>query len=137
MILVFPIPVFFPEWESGLRASDADRDRALEVLRSAVGDGRLSIAELNERLEPVLSARTLRELATLTADLADGSARQAMVSQRRDPESRWALLRSVLQRRRRSPTYPSLPVAAGQAPSTVSHRKTGGNNHHDKRHAYC
>jgi hypothetical protein len=96
MIPVFPTPVFFPEWESGLRASDADRDRALQVLRIAVGDGRLSIAELNERLEPVLSARTLRELATLTADLADGSARQAAISQRHDPESRWALLRSVL-----------------------------------------
>ncbi|HEX8007413.1 MAG TPA: DUF1707 domain-containing protein [Trebonia sp.] len=98
MIPVFPIPVFFPdpEWESGLRASDADRDRALEVLRIAVGDGRLSIAELNERLEPVLSARTPRELATLTADLAGGSVRLAAVSRRHDPQSRWALLRSVL-----------------------------------------
>ena len=98
MIPVFPIPVFSPdpEWELGLRASDADRDRALEVLRMAVGDGRLSIAELNGRLEPVLSARTQRELATLTADLADGNVRQA-VSRRHDPESRWALLRWVLQ----------------------------------------
>jgi hypothetical protein len=99
MIPVFPIPVVFPdpEWESGLRASDADRDRALEVLRIAVGDGRLSIAELNERLEPVLSARTLHELATLTADLPDGGVRQAAVSQYHDPKSRWALLRSVLR----------------------------------------
>ena len=99
MLPVFPIPVFFPdpEWEPGLRASDADRDRALEILRIAVGDGRLSIAELNERLEPVLSARTLRELATLTAELADGSVRQAAVSRRHDPQSRWALLRSVLR----------------------------------------
>jgi hypothetical protein len=47
-------------------------------------------------LEPVLSARTLHELATLTADLMGGSVRQAAVSQRHDPESRWALLRSVL-----------------------------------------
>jgi hypothetical protein len=97
VIPVFPIPVFFPESESGLRASDADRDRALEVLRIAVGDGRLSIAELNERLEPVLSARTLRELATLTADLADDDGWRPAVSQRHDPESRWALLRSVLR----------------------------------------
>jgi hypothetical protein len=96
MIPVFPIPVFFPEGESGLRASDADRDRALEILRIAFGDGRLSIAELNERLEPVLSARTLRELATLTADLLDDGGRRPTVSQRHDPESRWALLRSVL-----------------------------------------
>jgi uncharacterized protein DUF1707 len=99
MIPVIPIPGFFsdPEWESELRASDADRDRALEVLRIAVGDGRLSIAELNERLEAVLSARTLRELATLTADLPDVNVWQAVASQRHHPESRWALLRAVLR----------------------------------------
>lgn len=97
MIPVFPIPVFFPEWEAGLRASDADRDRALEVLRIAVGDGRLSIAELNERLEPALSARTLHELAMLTADLLDDGGRWPTVSGRHNPESRWALLRAVLR----------------------------------------
>jgi Domain of unknown function (DUF1707) len=97
MIPVFPTPVFFPEWESGLRASDAGRDRALEVLRIAVGNGRLSIPELNERLEPVLSARTVRELATLTADLLDDGGLRPPVSGRHDPESRWALLRAVLR----------------------------------------
>ena len=52
-----------------MRASDADRDRVMEVLRIAAGDGRLTPDELDERLEAVLSARTLRELAVLTADL--------------------------------------------------------------------
>ncbi|MER5473108.1 DUF1707 domain-containing protein [Streptomyces sp. NPDC002935] len=52
-----------------LRASHADRDRAVDVLRIAAGDGLLTADELDERLEAALSARTLSELTTLTADL--------------------------------------------------------------------
>ncbi|MDH6629230.1 hypothetical protein M2271_007066 [Streptomyces sp. LBL] len=52
-----------------LRASHADRDRVVDVLRIAAGDGRLTADELDERLETALSARTLSELAVLTADL--------------------------------------------------------------------
>ncbi|WP_328921194.1 MULTISPECIES: DUF1707 domain-containing protein [unclassified Streptomyces] len=52
-----------------LRASHADRDRVVDVLRVAAGDGRLTAAELDERLEVALSARTVSELAALTADL--------------------------------------------------------------------
>ncbi|GAA1683095.1 DUF1707 SHOCT-like domain-containing protein [Streptomyces yatensis] len=52
-----------------LRASHADRDRVADVLRVAAGDGLLTADELDERLEVALSARTLNELATLTADL--------------------------------------------------------------------
>jgi hypothetical protein len=52
-----------------LRASHADRDRVVDALRVAAGDGRLSAEELDTRLEGALSARTLGELAELTADL--------------------------------------------------------------------
>lgn len=52
-----------------LRASHADRDRVVDVLRVAAGDGLLTADELDERLEVALSARTLGELAALTADL--------------------------------------------------------------------
>ncbi|MGC5562306.1 DUF1707 SHOCT-like domain-containing protein [Streptomyces sp. FR-108] len=52
-----------------LRASHADRDRVVDVLRIAAGDGLLTADELDERLEVALSARTLGELATLTTDL--------------------------------------------------------------------
>jgi hypothetical protein len=52
-----------------LRASHADRERVVEILRTAAGDGRLTSDELDERLEAALSARTRRELAGLTADL--------------------------------------------------------------------
>ncbi|MGW2841250.1 DUF1707 SHOCT-like domain-containing protein [Streptomyces sp. NPDC001493] len=63
-----------------LRASHADRDRVVDVLRIAAGDGLLDADELDERVEVALSARTLSELAVLTADLpalsvaADGTA---------------------------------------------------------------
>jgi Domain of unknown function (DUF1707) len=46
-----------------------DRDRVVEVLRVAAGDGRLTPEELDERLEAALTARTYSELAVLTTDL--------------------------------------------------------------------
>jgi hypothetical protein len=52
-----------------LRASHADRDQVVEVLRVAAGDGRLTADELDQRLEAALTARTLGELAVLTTDL--------------------------------------------------------------------
>jgi hypothetical protein len=53
-----------------LRASHADRDQVVELLRVAAGDGRLSPEELDDRLERALTARTYAELAALTADLS-------------------------------------------------------------------
>ncbi|MEW2509254.1 DUF1707 domain-containing protein [Streptomyces sp. NPDC046870] len=52
-----------------LRASDADRDRVAEVLRDALAEGRLDMAEFDERLEAAYRARTYGELAPLTRDL--------------------------------------------------------------------
>lgn len=58
-----------------LRASDADRERVAEVLREAAGDGRLSMEELDERLEAVYAAKTYAELEPITRDLpATGTA---------------------------------------------------------------
>ncbi len=60
-----------------LRASHADRDRVVEALRIAAGDGRLSAQELDERLELALTARTYAELTALTTDLpAEPGARE-------------------------------------------------------------
>ena len=58
-----------PPSSPALRASDADRDRFIEVLRAAVADGRLDRAEFDERLDAALAARTIDALAPLTADL--------------------------------------------------------------------
>ncbi len=57
-----------------LRASDADRDRVLALLGEATSDGRLTADEHAERVQRAFSARTLGELAELTADLAVPSA---------------------------------------------------------------
>jgi Domain of unknown function (DUF1707) len=52
-----------PGAEPELRASHADRDRIAEILSAAAGDGRLTAAELDERLEaaclPALAASWL------------------------------------------------------------------------------
>ena len=53
------------------RAGDADRERAAERLRVAAGEGRIDLAELDERLDQVYSARTYGELRVLMADLPD------------------------------------------------------------------
>lgn len=58
-----------PPSSAALRASDADRDRVVEVLRLALSDGRLDAAEFDERVGAALAARTLGALAPLTADL--------------------------------------------------------------------
>jgi hypothetical protein len=54
---------------TGLRASHDDRDRAVEVLRVAAGDGRITAEELDERVGAALTARTYGELAALISDL--------------------------------------------------------------------
>ena len=52
-----------------MRASDADRDRVIDVLRGAAADGRLTAEEFEERMTAALASRTHGELAVLTADL--------------------------------------------------------------------
>lgn len=52
-----------------LRASHADRDAVIEQLRVAAGDGRLTLEELEERIEQAQAARTYDDLRVLTSDL--------------------------------------------------------------------
>lgn len=62
-----------------LRASDADRDRVIDALRTAVTDGRLDPDEFDERLGAALAARTLDALTPLTADLVALPGREVAV----------------------------------------------------------
>ena len=55
--------------EPHLRASDADRAAVADVLGGHLSDGRLTVAEFDERLTRAYAARTYGELAELTADL--------------------------------------------------------------------
>jgi hypothetical protein len=56
-----------------LRASDSDRERVIAMLSAALGDGRLTQQEHSERIKAALTARTLGDLAGLTADLASAA----------------------------------------------------------------
>jgi Domain of unknown function (DUF1707) len=70
LMLVYPGPASaWPAQAPAQRASDADRDIAADILCAAVGDGRLTLGELDDRLGAALSARTTTELAALIADL--------------------------------------------------------------------
>ncbi|MFC7895826.1 DUF1707 domain-containing protein [Streptomyces sp. NPDC057381] len=76
-----------------LRASDADRERVAEVLRDALAEGRLDMAEFEERLDATYSARTYGELAPITRDLPVGTAVAApKVSMTKEPAAagEWA-----------------------------------------------
>lgn len=52
-----------------LRISDDDRHRVAEVLRTAAGEGRIDLGELDERLEATYAAKTYADLVPITMDL--------------------------------------------------------------------
>jgi hypothetical protein len=55
--------------------ADADRERTADILRQAAGDGRLTMEELEERLNIAYETRTHAELERLTADVVLPDAR--------------------------------------------------------------
>ncbi len=61
-----------PSGYGNMRASTADRERAVDVLKAAFVEGRLTQQECEQRAGQAFSARTYAELATLTADLPVG-----------------------------------------------------------------
>jgi hypothetical protein len=52
-----------------LRASDADRERTVQVLREHHAEGRLDVDEFHERFNAAYEAKTLGELDALLADM--------------------------------------------------------------------
>jgi hypothetical protein len=77
-----------------LRASDADRERAADTLRRAAGVGRLTVEELDERLNAAYGARTRAELERLVADVVvageePDTPAQRMPVRRGEGGSRW------------------------------------------------
>jgi Domain of unknown function (DUF1707)/Domain of unknown function (DUF4190) len=55
-----------------LRASTADREHAIEVLKAGFAEGRLTKEEYDARAGGAFAARTLGDLATITGDLPGG-----------------------------------------------------------------
>ena len=77
------------------RASHADREQAIEVLKDAFAQGRLDEDEFDARVGQAFASRTYAELAAVTADIPGGSAaappsRQPARARNRTPRSRTA-----------------------------------------------
>ncbi|WP_324198231.1 DUF1707 domain-containing protein [Nocardia beijingensis] len=60
-----------------VRASDADREKIIDRLRLAMNEGRLSLAEFDDRLQQVYAAKTYGELTPLLSDLPAQRDRQS------------------------------------------------------------
>jgi hypothetical protein len=76
-----------------VRISDAERHAADARLRQAVGEGRLTLGEYEERTGQVWAARTAAELVPLTADLPSPQALASVTAWPPvpAPKSRWAV----------------------------------------------
>ncbi len=78
-----------------LRASDAEREQTAETLRRAMGEGRLTVEELEDRLRAAYAAPTVRELELLVSDVtvpATAPARSGGLSVREGPGGdRWVV----------------------------------------------
>jgi hypothetical protein len=69
------------------RAADADREAVAERLRIAAGDGRIDLAELNDRLGRAYAAKTYGQLQVLLADLPVHSASIPPADELPEPET--------------------------------------------------
>jgi DNA-binding PadR family transcriptional regulator len=72
----------------GMRAGDADREAAAAALGEHFAQGRLTLHELNARLDATLTATTYGELSQVTCDLPDLTVRFAQVSLSRGKRAR-------------------------------------------------
>ena len=106
-----------------MRVSDSDRERAADLLREAAGHGRITMDELDERLEVAYAAKTYGDLAAVTRDLpqpaqAPGTAQRAPVGRiGGTPGSKFSL--AILSGARRAgrwvvpPSYVAVAVMGG------------------------
>jgi uncharacterized protein DUF1707 len=63
--------------DANIRMADADRERIVARLHTAVAEGRLTLSEFEERMSAVLAARTFGEVAPHVADLPPAPAAPA------------------------------------------------------------
>jgi hypothetical protein len=67
-----------------IRASDAEREHHVELLREHAAQGRLSVDELSDRLDRAYAAQTRGELAVIVADLPEPEPELRRTPTRRD-----------------------------------------------------
>jgi Domain of unknown function (DUF1707) len=82
-----------------IRLSDADRNLVVEQLNKAVGEGRLTLAEFEDRVRGVLAARTRDDMAPFTADLPVSAAPRSLTVRSRGSSlrrtGRWVVPRQL------------------------------------------
>ncbi|MFI5935786.1 DUF1707 domain-containing protein [Actinoplanes sp. NPDC051494] len=71
-----------------MRAADADRHKIAEQLKSALDEGRLSLAEYDDRVRDAYAARTYGDLVGLVDDLPRPGTSAAEVAAQRAAEDR-------------------------------------------------
>lgn len=76
-------------YDDSLRLSDAERNDALTALAKAVGEGRLSVDEFEERSDSVMGARTRRDIVPLFTDIPDQPIAEPKIYSRADVERAW------------------------------------------------
>ena len=95
--------------DGGIRASDHDRESAVEVLRDAYTAGRLNLDEFDERTTAAYAAKTWGDLRELTSDLP---AEPTLGADLRTLAPKPGMVDAPLQyRSRRPPFVPLLPIA--------------------------
>ncbi|MFI5892397.1 DUF1707 domain-containing protein [Actinoplanes sp. NPDC051513] len=87
-----------------IRASDAEREQVAHILRTAMGEGRLTLDEGEQRLTAVYQAVYRDDLAQLTADLPENG-RYALAEL---PEAKTAVVRD---RRRKAAVAAAVVLA--------------------------
>ncbi len=75
-----------PQYQQ-LRASDADRTKASGMLADAYAEGRLDNDEYNQRLDQVMSSKSLGELVPVLSDITPEAAGQQSAPQAYAPSS--------------------------------------------------
>lgn len=119
-----------PDGHGFMRSSSADRERAIDVLKAAFAEGRLTRDEFEERSGQVLRSQTYAQLAALTADLPVGPLGALMLPQLpyprrmpypvaapRPPVNSLAVAALVCS------LIPGFPAAAGVVTALVAHRQ--------------
>lgn len=104
-----------------MRVSDAERNRVVEQLNQAVGEGRLTLAEFEDRIGEVLAARTHADLVPFTADLPEIVAPQVLELRSRASSlqraGRWVVPRQVVVEARASSIRLDLTEAVIASPT--------------------
>lgn len=107
---------YVTERTPAVRASDAEREQTVEILRAHVVEGRLTLEEFAERVDTVYQARTRQELDALTQDLPDDPRESASQRRRRPKRFTGVAFGSVERRGRwRVPRLAGLGVLFGDA----------------------